>query len=263
MATSKSQINEATNEKMVSTSEAGHAKNVANFEHLVSYCTGYGTTYNPGNDAIKVDALTPLLTSANSSINAVNAVLPAHTNAISARDIAFKPLSKLITRLINALKSSGAAQQYIGNALSLVRKIQGRRASRKFTEEEKKALVAEGKEQYQISASQLSFDNRLDNFDKLIKLLASIPEYAPNEADLKVTALTTLFTDLKAKNKAVIDATTPLSNARIARNEILYKETTGLVDVALAVKSYVKSLFGANSSQFRQISKLKFRRYKR
>ena len=68
--------------------------------------------------------------------------------------------------------------------------------------------------------------------------------------------------DLKAKNQAVVDATTPLSNARIARNGILYKETTGLVDVALYVKSYVKSLFGAKRLQLRQISGLEFKRYK-
>ncbi len=39
---------------MPSTSETGHAKNVANFETLISFCTGYGTTYNPSRDALKV-----------------------------------------------------------------------------------------------------------------------------------------------------------------------------------------------------------------
>jgi hypothetical protein len=86
--------------------------------------------------------------------------------------------------------------------------------------------------------------------------------YTPNEADLKITALTTLLTDLRTKNTAVINANTSLSNTRIARNNALYKENTGLVDVAMDVKSYVKSVFGAGSLQFRQISGLKFKRYK-
>ena len=105
----------------------------------------------------------------------------------------------------------------------------------------------------------MSYDNRLDNLDKLIQLLSSIPLYTPNEAELKVASLKNLYTDLKTKNTAVINATTPLSNARISRNETLYKADIGLVDTALDVKTYIKSLFGATSPQYKQISKLEFK----
>ena len=109
----------------------------------------------------------------------------------------------------------------------------------------------------------MSYDNRLDNLDKLIKLLASVALYTPNEAELKVTALTALYNDLKAKNAAVVAAITPLSNARISRNDILYKPNTGLVDIALDTKTYIKSLFGATSSQYKQVSKLEFKAVKK
>jgi len=108
----------------------------------------------------------------------------------------------------------------------------------------------------------MSYDNRLDNFDKLIQLLSSIPLYTPNEAELKVASLKNLYTDLKTKNTAVINAITPLSNARISRNETLYKADIGLVDTALDVKTYIKSLFGATSPQYKQISKLEFKAVK-
>ncbi|MFA6401072.1 MAG: hypothetical protein WCX31_05525 [Salinivirgaceae bacterium] len=42
---------------MTSTSETGHAKNVTNFDELISFVTGYGTTYNPSKDSIKLAAL--------------------------------------------------------------------------------------------------------------------------------------------------------------------------------------------------------------
>lgn len=77
----------------------------------------------------------------------------------------------------------------------------------------------------------MSYDSRLDNFDKFIKLLASVSLYAPNEDDLKVTTLIALYNDLKTKNIAVVNATTPLSNARISRNDVLYKANAGLVEV--------------------------------
>ena len=115
-----------------------------------------------------------------------------------------------------------------------------------------------GIEIIEISSSQMSYDNRLDNLDKLIKLLSSIPLYAPNEAELKIAALTTYYNDLKAKNAAVIATSAPLSNARITRNDIMYKDTTGLCDIAIDVKSYIKSLYGASSPQYKQISGLKF-----
>lgn len=105
----------------------------------------------------------------------------------------------------------------------------------------------------------MSYDSRLDSFDKLIKQLASIKEYAPNEPELKIASLTTLYNDLNAKNSAVVTSQVTLSNARIARNDVMYKPNTGLVDVALDSKSYIKSAFGPTSPQYKQISKLEFK----
>ena len=247
---------------MASNIETGHAKNVVNFSKLVSFCTGYGADYNPSNSGISIEALTTMQTDSQNAINSVNSSLPAYNNAIAAREIAFKPLSKLITRVLNALKATGTSDEISDKAVTLVRKLQGRRATAKLTEEEKQALISAGKEVNEISSSQLSFDNRIDNLDKLINLLNSIPEYNPNETELQVASLTTLLEDLRTKNNAAIAATTPLSNARIARNDILYNNGAGLVDKALNVKAYVKSLYGASSPQYHQISGLEFKRYK-
>ena len=244
---------------MASTSETGHAKNVANFDELLSFVTGYGAVYNPSKATIKLTALQTLATSAKNAINAVNAALPAYSNAVSAREVAFEPLSKLSTRILNALKATDTTTQVDESATTLVRKIQGKRATPKLTEEEKTAAKAAGTETKEVSSSQMSYDSRLDSFDKLIKLLTSITLYAPNEADLKVTALTTLYNDLKMKNTAVLTATTPLSNARISRNDILYKENVGLIDIAFDTKTYIKSIYGATSPQYKQVSKLQFK----
>ncbi|MBK7148718.1 MAG: hypothetical protein IPH78_07800 [Bacteroidetes bacterium] len=44
---------------MASTTETGHAKNVANFEDLISFCTGYGASYNPSKAAIAIAGYHP------------------------------------------------------------------------------------------------------------------------------------------------------------------------------------------------------------
>lgn len=58
----------------------------------------------------------------------------------------------------------------------------------------------------------------------------------------------------------MIDANVPFGNARIVRNDSLYADETGLCDIAAMVKKYVKSLFGADSPEYAQISGLEFRK---
>lgn len=243
---------------MASSTETGHAKNVAHFDELISSALGYGASYNPTKASIKLEALQSVSTTAKNAIGGVNSVFPAYSNAVAAREAAFAPLSKLVTRVLNALKATDSNVRVDDNANTIARKIQGKRATPKMTEAQKKAEADAGKDVVEISSSQMSYDSRLENFDKFIKLLSSVPQYTPNEEDLKVTVLTSLYNDLKAKNIAVVSASTPLDNARILRNEVLYKTNTGLVDLAIDTKTYIKSVFGAMSPQFKLVSKLEF-----
>ena len=45
----------------------------------------------------------------------------------------------------------------------------------------------------------------------------------------------------------------------IDRNQTLYNPLSGLVKVAKEVKLYIKSVFGATSPQYKQISDLEFK----
>ena len=247
---------------MAKTSETGHAKNVANFAQLVAICTSYGAIYQPSNSAIQLQALGGVLGQAKDCLTSVNSAEGTYSNALSMRGMVFKPFRKLVTRIGNAVKSSGVSKQTKDQVAAIIRKLQGRRATPKMTDEEKQAAMSAGQEIVEVSSSQMSIDSQLENFDKLIKLLASIPEYAPNESELTVAALTALYEDMFAKNTTVINAEIPLSNLRISRNAILYNEITGLVDAAAAVKMYIKSVFEATSPQYKQVSSLRFTRYK-
>jgi maltooligosyltrehalose synthase len=74
-----------------------------------------------------------------------------------------------------------------------------------------------------ISVSQQSFDGLIDNFTKLIQIVSTEAAYLPNETELKVATLNTLLASLKAANTSVINTITTYSNARIARNTVLYE----------------------------------------
>jgi len=237
---------------MASTSETGHAKNVATFEDLISFSTGYGATYNPSKVALKLPALNTQLTAANAALQAVKTAKTAFDNATNAREIAFKPLKPLATKVVNALAATDATEQTVDDVKSVNNKIQGKRA--KAIDKPAEGAVAVKT----VSTSQQSYDKLIDHFTQMIATLTAEPKYLPNENELKLTALNTLLTDLKAKNTGVITAATGASNARIARDKALYAEIVGLVDTALAAKTYVKSLFGATSPQYKQVSALKF-----
>jgi hypothetical protein len=67
-----------------------------------------------------------------------------------------------------------------------------------------------------------------------------------------------MLANLKQLNTNDINTSTTLSNARIARNELLYAQGTGLVLVARDVKNYIRVIYGVKSPQYKQVSKLKF-----
>jgi hypothetical protein len=247
---------------MSKTNDTGHAKNVANFETLIAYLTGYGAVYNPSNANIQLTSLTEKATAAKTITEQVHDAAAKNSNAIAIRDLAFQPLKKLSTRIVNAIKASDVAQQVIDNAITHNRKIQGQRASIKLTEEEKQKLAASGTVVNQVSASQQSFDSQLDTFDKQIKLLATIPSYAPNEVELQQVTLTTLYNDLLQKNRDVVSKTSELSTFRLNRNKIMYDANTGIVALALDAKNYSKSLFGVSTPQYKQISGIPFKAIK-
>jgi hypothetical protein len=70
---------------MSSTSETGHAKNVANFEDLISFCNGYGAPYNPSKEALKITNLQTQLTSSQNVLKEVKTTQTAFNNATNSR----------------------------------------------------------------------------------------------------------------------------------------------------------------------------------
>jgi hypothetical protein len=85
------------------------------------------------------------------------------------------------------------------------------------------------------SASQMSSENRLGNFEAYLEILKQVPAYNPNETDLKLTALTAYAADLKAKNDAVNATFAKLSQARGQRDQLLYLADDSIVNTALLV----------------------------
>ena len=237
---------------MASTSEVGHAKNVANFQDLIEFVTGYGATYNPSKNSLKLPQLVALKATAETKLTDVISKNTNYNNKVNERMVAFSNLKSLSTRLVNALQTTDATTATINDAKTFNRKMQGKKASASQTPTDPNAPAPAT-----ISTSQQSYDQLIQHLTGLKSILEEEPSYTPNETDLQVATIDAKIADLTAKNTAVSTAYTNISNSRISRNETLYTSDNGIFETASEVKKYIKSVFGASSPQYNQVSGIK------
>ena len=238
---------------------------VAAFGKLVGFCNAHGPMYNPSKASIKVAALNASLTSAQQTVQAVNATRTAYESAIIARVQAFDPLTRTATRAIAALRACGTSAESLDYARSIKRSLASKRRKKSPSSEPASSPASAGisgdagkKEILHNPIAQLSFEDRANTFARLVERIATEPLYKPNEVDLQIPALKAFATKLKDVNTAVSNASVAMANARIARNKVLF-DATGVHGTASEVKDYIKSVFGTLSEQFKQVSRIEFR----
>ena len=110
------------------------------------------------------------------------------------------------------------------------------------------------------SASQMNYDNRAANFERLIMMAAADPNYDPVVGELKVSSLQIKLDALNTANNDVIVAKANLDAARMARNTHFNAPDTGLVAVFINAKNVVLTNFGRTSEEYKRVSGLAFKR---
>jgi hypothetical protein len=235
---------------MASTSEVGHNKNAANFNTLAQILQEMGTLYNPTNPDIKRTNLEPVQTAIANAINTLNAKKPLYTNAVANREIATTLLGKTTSKILNSFKSLNVSATDKENLTSMVKKIRG--------DKKRTKVNPDTTESSSISTSQMSYDSRIANLDALIGFINTHPEYNPNEEDIKITALETYNEQLKTLTQTVNAAGNALITARKHRNNILYKNSNNILDMAKEIKAYLKSLGDDGKPYYQAAIRLKF-----
>ena len=244
---------------MSSTSETGHAKNLAHFQHLIAVCKSYGPTYNPNRSSLQIASLQAQLTQAQAALAAVTITKTTFDNATNNRKEGFANLQAFSTQVVSALTAAGASDLAVADAKVSVRKLQGRRAATIKPAAAPATGPTEAVQDKHISVSQVSFDSQVDHFSKLVQTVLQQPNYNPNEKLLTVTALQAQLAQLSNLNSNVINTYTDWYKARINRSNVLYNTVTGLTQTASDVKQYVKSIFGVSSNEYKQLSGLAFK----
>ncbi|MBB6005563.1 hypothetical protein [Arcicella rosea] len=243
---------------MANLQDSGNAANIANFENLITYCSNLGATYNPSRDALKFPQLQTLLSEAQTVMAEIMALIAVYDIALENRKKLFSNVRPLTNQVFNTLSISGVDDAVLEGAKSFKRKIHGKRAS-----EKPEPIMVDGVATVPKtnSSSQTSFNYLIEHFGALVAVVANHPEYNPNEEELKVANLTQFINQLKQANTSVINSHVALDLARGKRQQVLYGEKTGLVDIAMDVKTYIKIAFGINSLEYNKIKGISFKRF--
>ena len=160
--------------------EQGHAKNLENLKKARDFATSWGTSYAPTNPVLALANMNSVITAGETVADELQAARTPYRNATAAAEDAFDPLSKLVTRVMNALRISGVSDSVVEDAETYSRKIQGRRKEPAPEDDPSTPNVNEGQNSH--SASQMSRAQRIENFDSLVSLLQSNDTfYKPNE----------------------------------------------------------------------------------
>lgn len=243
--------------RTISVQESGHIKNASNFSELIVEVQSF-PAYNPFAVDLKIVNLQVKDAIVQTAINNVNIKEGLWKAKINNRQTSYEKMLTLSSRSVGVVASLDLNAKIVKDLRSIMKDIRGTRATKLPPEPEPNAMMIIKKT---ISVAQTSFDKRKDNFSKLVGLLQTVSGYAPNEADLTILNLNTYISSLQTVNKDVANAATELFKARKQRNIELYAERTGLVDIALRVKEYVKSMLpaGASSAEYKRIKHIKFK----
>lgn len=240
---------------MASTSEKGHAKNIANANLLNSHIIELGTVYNPSNPKLLLVNLQTIYTNSFSQQEAVNTLVAPYSVAVDNREMVFAPLSKKITKLRKVYKATeGVTLTQLEDFMTIARRLKGIRKINNAP------TTDSTEEQNQHSTSQMSYDQRTNNMDLLISLFQNTPNYNPNEVEYKVVKLQAERAQMLQATQSVANTFVPLNNARGIRNNTMYLSNDNLVDIFNKAKDYLFTILDSSSVQYKAISKIKFKK---
>lgn len=268
--------------------ETGHAKNVANFFRLITFCQSYGARYNPVNRALHLNALLTIHTDAATAVSDHHQQRADYKNAINLRQTQFKNVLNLPIRMVAVLQSNFADDKTLTDARHFVKKMRGERiiklpklkkATKEEEEDENETPATNTpppannttpanttdtedetaeKPKRRNSVSQRSYDQQINHFSQFVALLQNNSSYQTNEPDLQINTLQTNLINLQTINQNAITAETNISATLYKRNKILYQDPNSMFQLAQAVKNYIKSVFGQQSIEYKNLIPLKF-----
>lgn len=232
-----------------------YTKNAECYSRLVDVCTGLGGHYNPGHQPLQLKAMRALLTEAQSSLQDVLQKKEAYHRILNERSSTFDGLTILAGRVIGTLAAVQVPLATLEDARYYYRLLAGKRATSRppVSSDEKDDQSPETRK-----FGRLTYADRAVNFESLVRMVQGLPAYKSNEPELQVPALMETAANLHTLNRKVYEAKVALSTARLQRERVFYRKNTGVVEVAMASKRYVRVVFGTRSGEADRLKDCRF-----
>jgi hypothetical protein len=233
--------------------ESGHAKNVANFDELMVILGTFGGSYQPALPAIQLDGLRKLQEQLQISMQNVNDTNGVYRDKIYMRQNSYNQMSVLAMRMVNTMVGLALDTKMLAQAKGILSKIRGGSSRKKKEEGEDGTTPTKS-----VSVSQMSFDQRKNNFSMLVGLVNAQPTYKPNEEEMQVTFLKKYVDALQNFNQEATVAEQNLIMARKERDALLYAENAGIITLVQQIKAYTKGAFGTKHQSYERIKGIRF-----
>lgn len=236
-----------------------HVKNAEAFARLVDFCTGYGGSYNPSRATLRMDALVNQKQEVAQVLSSAISAKTLFDNAVNQRKQVFDQLPRVIASVMRLLEASGASAEKLEDVRSYVHQIKGYVVRVRPAMPSPEAQALDPALQVPGRARlQTGYASKVDWFARLVDAVATEPLYQAHEHQLSVAGLNELLGQLKEQNQLVSAARVAWSNALISRNKVLYERDRSLYTTALAVKKYVRAIFGHDSEQYARVKAINF-----
>ncbi|MFH0896097.1 MAG: hypothetical protein V2A54_16815 [Bacteroidota bacterium] len=252
--------------------ECGHDRNIALLDELLERVIGFGPSYNPGNNDLKVAGLQTMKTTLHTAALNVDNTRALMTDAVNDRQFIYEEIRKRATRIVGEAIACGADEKMKGDLRSILHKLRGARIKKieetpvtptdENTSETTKAPESDPAPKVRRSVSQQSYDLQVEHLRRLKALIEQIAGYVPNEIDLTIAAIGTLCTNAENATKVAHQTRSNYDNARFMRDKLLYRKVTGALYIAERVRNYVKAVYGGSSPQYVSVMRLHFRKFK-
>jgi len=237
-------------------SEQTEAKLFTNLENLVNGVTTLGAEYMPPNPNAATAALTANLNAAKSLRADFQAKSAVEETTRNGREMLFKPISTLMSAIINYGKASGWETNELDTMRSLVRQVTGKRAAPKAADN---PLTPLDETSNNISAAQTSYANKADGFAQFVETVRTKSGYKPDEDQFKLITLDTQVAALNAANAGVSVADAATRQSRTALDAVLYTGAANFVDAGNASKNYLKAAFPKHPV-YQSLKNIRFRK---
>lgn len=155
---------------MARSTDTGHDINVANFEKMIGILRGFGNQYAPAQTRLTLTELEKALAEAKIALKAAEDAKIAYKSSNAARSDAFKPINKLITRLLAALMTTDALDGVKESGKVIADRIRGQNTKSNDTPAAPETPNG-SEDERSHSTSQQSYDKKASNLRQFLQII--------------------------------------------------------------------------------------------